>query len=120
MDETKITVSGSFDGRSFAFSNAELVKDETWKVSADIERTKDLSVVPAIVCAVYNGNNLVAIMRSTYDMKYSEKSEVVFELNGNYNVTRVVLYGFTDTYADIDETTDILATPIEFDMSDND
>lgn len=117
MDDTKVTLGGSFNGREFVVTNGLLSrtgsneKSGDYRVSAKVENTLLSSVKPTIVCVAYSGNNAVAISRITVEVENSINP--VFEFPASDKITSAEIYVFSDTFSDITSAPEVLAETLE-------
>ncbi len=104
MDSTEIALGGSFDGREFVITDAEITRTSAnsgdYRVAFKVENTMlNTAVVPTIVCVAYSGSNPVGVMRMCVDIENS--IQPVFEFGQGCAVTGAKLYVFNDLFGTI-------------------
>lgn len=113
---TTLALGGSFNGREFVITDGKIErtgsgKNGDYRISMKVESTLlNTAVKPTVVCVAYNGTSVVSVTRITIDIL----DEVVpaFELSGKLDVTSAKIYVFSDAFANITASPEVLAEPV--------
>lgn len=117
MNTTALELAGSFNGREFVITDGKIERTSSnnngdYRISMNVENTLlNTSVKPTIVCVAYNGSSAVSVTRITIDI--ADEATPIFELSGNLKVTSAKIYVFSDAFANITASPEVLAEPIE-------
>lgn len=117
MNTTALELAGSFNGREFVITDGKIERTGSnnngdYRISMNVENTLlNTSVKPTIVCVAYNGSSAVSVTRITIDI--ADEATPIFELSGNLKVTSAKIYVFSDAFANITASPEVLAEPIK-------